>query len=264
MTANDSNNISTWDHFHFGLIVTGIGERKYLTNLFKTLSSTGFCSFKVIHFMGQRTPITSEKKIIKMVGNGKIIPDKDQAIGLKARLFLDRDSHRFVILIDDLEHARESIAKDVFGRYRLALDTILTDEQLHRASVHFLVNMLEAYYFADADAVNSVLKSASPFNDYEGDVETIRHPKNKLKELFPGFDEVKDGGEILERLDVEHVLSRCDTCCWLRTLFEWCVEIIKRHSYYGILSPSPSDKYCLKDGKFNDITRQQLNSVKQL
>lgn len=39
-----------------------------------------------------------------------------------------------------------------------------------RASVHFLVNMLEAYYFADADRVNAVL--ATSLQDDEGDIET--------------------------------------------------------------------------------------------
>jgi hypothetical protein len=41
-----------------------------------------------------------------------------------------------------------------------------------------------------------------------GDVETIRHPKNELKKLYPGFDEVKNGGCILDCLNVEHFLSR--------------------------------------------------------
>jgi len=45
----------------------------------------------------------------------------------------------------------------VFERYRNALDAVLATLQLHhRAAVHFLVNMLEAYYFAHADAVNTV------------------------------------------------------------------------------------------------------------
>ena len=47
------------------------------------------------------------------------------------------------------------------------------------ASVHFLVNMLEAYYFAHAAATNGVL--GTELEDFEGDVESIRHPKNDLK-----------------------------------------------------------------------------------
>ena len=45
----------------------------------------------------------------------------------------------------------------VTDRYRRVLDTILSSSQSRRASVHFLVNMLEAYFFAHSDAVNSVL-----------------------------------------------------------------------------------------------------------
>ena len=47
--------------------------------------------------------------------------------------------------------------QEVFGRYRAALDTVLSEDQARRAAVHFFVNMLEAYYFADTRAVNSML-----------------------------------------------------------------------------------------------------------
>jgi hypothetical protein len=36
--------------------------------------------------------------------------------------------------------------------------------------------------------------------DFEGDVETISHPKNALKRISPRFDEVEHGRLILERL----------------------------------------------------------------
>ena len=109
----------------------------------------------------------------------------------------------------------------------MALDTILDPVGWKtRASVHFLVNMLEAYYFADAAAINGVL--GTELIDFEGDVETIRHPKNDLKKLSPGFDEVEHGRLILERLDVIHVLSNPSTCRSLRTLFGWCSKAIGR------------------------------------
>jgi len=111
-----------------------------------------------------------------MVGRGEIIPDKDEDIGLKARKFLG-EGHDFILLIDDLEHDRAEEAEEVYARYRAALDVMLTPRGLEsRASVHFLVNMLEAYYFADATAVNSVL--GTDLEDFDGDVETIPHPKN--------------------------------------------------------------------------------------
>lgn len=168
--------------FHFGLIVTGKGERDHLPKLFRTLMATGICTFEVIRFIGQRSPITSTGRILTMVGEGKTIPDKDAAeIGLSARRYLSTDQCRLVILVDDLEHGRQPQAQQVFDRYRRALDTMLAGEQRIRASVHFLVNMLEAYYFAHADAVNTALGLVPLLADFEGDVETIPHPKARLK-----------------------------------------------------------------------------------
>ena len=105
-----------------------------------------------------------------------------------------------------LEAKRSSDTQQVFDRYRSALDAMLTEDQTHQASVHFLVNMLEAYYFADAQAVNAVL--GTDLDDFEGDVETIRNPKRDLKNLWPGFDEREHGRRSVERLDVLHALSR--------------------------------------------------------
>ena len=91
---------------------------------------------------------------------------------------------------------------------------------------------------------------------------TIVHWKTKrvevltARELARFFREVDDGKEILDRLDVEHVLSRPDTCAWLRTLFAWCVGVLEQHPLRESLSPS--DKYRLRDGILSDITRTQL------
>ena len=158
----------------------------------------------------QLRPMTSAKKKEKMVGTGKLIPDKDEEIALAARRYLS-GGFAYVILVDDLEHDYRDRAADVFQRYRLALDSILDPVGWkNRAAVHFLVNMLEAYYFAHAVAINGVL--GTELVDYEGDVEAIRHPKNDLKSLSPGFDEIEHGRLILERLDLIHVLSNPSTC----------------------------------------------------
>lgn len=109
-----------------------------------------------------------------------------------------------------------------------------------------MVYMLEAYYFADTNAINSVL--STNLKDYEGDVETIRHPKGELKRLFKGFDEIKHGGEILSILDVEHVLSNRKTCASLRALYQWCWEK---------MGQVPTDKYQLLNGKLSEVTRSQ-------
>ncbi len=247
-------------YFHIGLIVTGKGEQAHLPKLFQSLVETGICTFEVFRFVGQRGPITSKKKKLEMIGSGKVIPDRDVSkIGLPARGYLNTDGCRFVLLVDDLEYDRQDQARQVFDRYRKIFDTILTAEQQRRASTHFLVNMLEAYYFADARAVNAILNLDPPLEDYPEDAEDIRHPKGELKRLYPGFDEVDDGGEILDRLNIEHILSRPDTCASLRTLFAWCSKMLEQHPHYESLSMS--DKYRLCDGVLSIITGPQLSNI---
>ena len=164
------------------------------------------------------------------------------------------------MLVDDLEHHRRDRAQQVFDRYRQALDTILlTTDRIYRASVHFLVNMLEAYYFADANAVNTILGLNPPLEDWSEDVEIIPNPKAELKKLYPGFREVDDGGNILEHLNVEHVLSRSDTCASLRTLFAWCSKVLEKFPDYEALSLI--DKYQLRDGELSEVTRPQLDNI---
>ncbi len=133
--------------FQFGLIVTGEGERDHLPKLFATLMASGICNVKVIKFIGQRDP-RSDKRKLKMLGEGKTIPDRDaDDIGIPARKFLVANPSHFVILVDDLESSRLAFVEKVFDRYRKAFDTILPAQLRTRASIHFLVNMLEAYYF---------------------------------------------------------------------------------------------------------------------
>ena len=185
-----------------------------------------------------------------MIGSGKKIPDRDeQDIGLPARAFLSSETD-FVILVDDLEAGRSGEIQQIFDRYRLALDTILQSDQARRASVHFLVNMLEAYYFADARAVNAVL--GTELADCEGNVETIRHPKNELKGSCRGFDEIEHGCRILDTLRVCHVLSRRDTCSSLRTMFAWICKVI---------GEPEGETYQLLEGRYSDVTGDQLRTL---
>jgi hypothetical protein len=244
-------------YLHFGLVVTGKSERMHLPKLFRSLMSTGICTFQVIQFTGQRRPITSIKRKIAMVGSGKIITDRDQnEIALPARRYLKNNPCCLVILVDDLENDWREQAQEVFDRYRQVLDTMLTDLQKMRTSVHFLVNMLEAYYFADARAINAVLPLDSPLEDYKGDVENIRNPKAEILKLYPAFREIDDGGKILDVIDIEHVLSRPDTCAWLRTLFAWCAQILEQHPAHE--SFALPEKYRLHDGILCEVTRSQL------
>ncbi len=237
-----------WRHLRFGLIVTGKTEEHCLPELFRILASQGNCSFTVIRRIGQLSPIRSEKRVLRMVGTGKRIPDRDaEQIGLPARRFLS-DTGRFVILVDDLEASRSDDVDAVFGRYREALDAILGTRMSARAAVHFLVNMLEAYYFADANAVNRVLRT--DLEDFDGDAETIRHPKNDLKSIYAGFDEKKHGASIVRALDVSHVLAHEERCASLRTMFEWASVAAGRTAW-------------LPKGRLHDTTKGQIDVLRE-
>ena len=241
---------SAWRFFRFGMIVTGKGEEEFLPALFRSLAATGRCHFRVIRRIGQRSPIQSSRRQLRMIGSGKRIPDRDAVdIGLPSRRFLSSDD-RYVLVIDDLERRRSTDIQQIFDRYRLALDRMLTENQANRASVHFLVNMLEAYYFADAQAVNAVLET--DLVDFDGDVETIPNPKRDLKDLCRGFDEREHGRQIVERLNVPHMLSRADACCSLRTIFAW--------TYTAIEEPDCEIRLLL-DGCHNEITKGQIDTL---
>lgn len=240
-------------YFTFGLIVTGEGEEQFLPELFRDLMASGTCSFRVLRRIGQRSPRTSTARTPRMVGSAQKLPSNDDLeIGLPARHFIREGEGRFVLLVDDLEHARRPDKHAVFQRYRLALDAVLGPD-FTRGSVHFLVNMLEAYYFADALAVAAALASAGlaahALAPHAGDVEEIRHPKNQLKMLIPGFDEKKHGAIAVAALDLQRVLARPDTCASLRTLVAWCCKQMGRPR---------SQVYGLSDGIFDVVTGRQL------
>ena len=67
-----------WRFFEFGLIVTGEGEEEFLPKLFRSLEATGRCSFRVIRRIGQRSPIRSPRRQLRMIGSGKLIPHKQR------------------------------------------------------------------------------------------------------------------------------------------------------------------------------------------
>ncbi len=245
-----------WRFVKFGLLVTGVGEQTILPSLLRALCTSGHGTFQVIRKIGQRSPITSRRRELRMVGSGKQIPDRDaEEIGFPARAFLRESESRFVLLVDDLEHSRDEQRSEVFGRYRRALDSILGDVKW-RAGVFFLVNMLEAYYFADTAAIIAVLgPPPTPLEDWPGDVELISHPKNKLSEIFPFFNEVTHGASIVGRLDIEKVLGRMDTCASLRTLFAWCSIAMME---------TDQNQFCLSNGIYCGTTGRQLASLTRI
>lgn len=214
----------------FGLIVTGQGEERFLPQLFKLFhrhASRPACHFEVIRRIGQRSPRSSPRHQLEMVGKKrKVVPDRDmEDFGFPARAFLGHHGeHAHVILVDDLESARKDAHQEVFERYRKTLDAALYDPaQRRRAAVFFLVMMLEAYYFGDLEVLCEALQLEEiPKALCDVDVESIRHPKNDLKALFPGFDEIVHGERIVNRLDVVKVLEDPQRCAALRTMFAWC------------------------------------------
>lgn len=233
--------------FKVGLIVTGKGEEVFLPELLRSLTSAGTCHFRVLRRVGQRSPRGGSTAPLHVVGRrSSRIPTRDEEeIGLPAWRHLASDEAALVLVIDDLEHARRGMQAAVFRRYREALDLSLGPHYT-RAGVYFLVNMLEAYYFADVRALREVLGLV--IEDHAGDVEEIRHPKNRLKELAPGFDEIRDGAKIVARLDLEHVLGDPSTCAALRSLFAWCV---RKTGQPG------GTRFCLGTGRHDDVTRHQ-------
>ena len=258
MSAQDtaSNQVPQWAFLHFGLIVTGDTEREHLPKLFKSLMTTRICRFQVIRKIEQRSPITSRRRSPQVVGTNQTIERKDELeIGLPARGYVNRSDCHFVLLIDDLEYGRREQAQEIFDRYRTVLDTVL-DTLKHRASVHFLVYMLEAYYFADIQAIKTALGTALP--DHDGDVETIRNPKSDLRQMYPTFGEIDDGGRILDQIDSERVLYHPDTCASLRTLFAWCVKVLAEYSNYDCTDLD--DRYKLDNGILSVITGPQLGN----
>ncbi len=160
------------------------------------------------------------------------------------------------MVIDDLEGARRGIAEAVYARYRGALDTILSPVGWQtRASAHFLVNILEAYYFAHSEAVNSVAGVAVLAADHPTDVEQIGHPKSELKRCWKGFDEVDHGRRIVPLLDLEHVLSRPQECCSLRAMIAWCVA--KLIEAGAVWDDTLTNSYRLTDGCRSPLTSGQ-------
>lgn len=210
--------------------MTGKGEEQFLPNFLRAVTAPGLegsrCIFKVIRRVPQLHPISpGSRRDIKMTGRGMRLPTRDEELGHAALAFLKLNPSGFVMLVDDLEHNRRGIAGAVFERYRQALDGVL-NEWRWRASVHFLVNMLEAYYFADPNALKEVL--GLKIDDHDVDVESIRHPKNDIRSQFPGFNEIEHGNLIACRIDLEIVLDHPKRCTSLRSMIAWCSKALGR------------------------------------
>lgn len=244
----------TWRFIRFGLVVTGTGEREFLPQLFREISATGHARFFVLRQAGQRAQLT-QARIDDYLNHGKLIPDRDAEIAYDIRRHV-KNVDCFAIWIDDIESDCRASAEAKLHRLTHAMDVVIGTETAprRRCSAHFLVNMLEAYYFAHIDAVNEVL--AMNLAEHAGDCENIVHPKNELKRLANqagvAFDERSNGAEIVPKLNLDHILSNPQTCRALRTLVAWCWEAI---------GEPRSDKFRLTDGVYWDITAGQLSDL---
>lgn len=235
--------------FKILLIVTGEGEELFLPQFLRSLYETGRCCFTNPRRVGQLTP-RSESRRLKMVDGGKPLTNRQQELGLIARRFLQSDASHLVLLVDDLENRAES-HREVFALYRSAFDTMLAVDLQQRAGVHFLVRMVEAYYFAHNEVVNDVL--GLDLEDITADPESIRHPKGMLKQLCRergmSFDEKTDGQKIAERIDLPRVLSNPETCRSIRCLVKWC---------FDRTGAEMGDRFQLKSGHICRVAGVQL------
>lgn len=244
-------------HFKFILFVTGRGEEQHLPKLFQQIAASGLCTFVVKEFIGQRKPITSPKRLARMVGSGQKLPDKDFQKFAPARRYVAADPCNRILFIDDLEQSSRDEVNEKFSRYRFALDTVLGDKKEH-ASVHFLVNMLEAYFFAHPDAINIALDVEPLIQAHDGDVEAIPHPKSKLKNIVPTYNEIDSAGEILNYLDLEEVLSDPNTCAFLRTCIKWIIDRIRNYPDPTIFDDHKFDeRFHLTAGLLSSVTSGQ-------
>ncbi len=239
----------SWKYVHFGLVVTGEGERDFLPGLFRELAATKHANFFVLRQTGQRTQL-SQGRIEDYLKQGKQVPDRDADIALVIRRHV-ADADRYALWIDDLESDSRANAQPKLERLTRALDVVIGKwpSLRERCSAHCLVNMVEAYYFLHADAVTSVLKV--DFKEHDGDCENLRHPKNELKRLAGrgNFDEKEHGGQIVGRLDLDRILADPARCRALRTLVAWCWEAI---------GEPRGERFRLSDGVYWDVTAPQL------
>lgn len=249
-------NSSNGFFLHFHLLVTGEGEEDHLPKLFSKLAATGVCRFVVERRIRQLTP-RFERLKLEMLGRGGKIPSRAETeISFPARKFLRDYPERFLILIDDLEHDRRGQVESIFNLYRESLDKLLQDREKQRVAVHFLVNMLEAYFFADPGALAQALGLEVA---HSGDVEEIQHPKNLLKQHFPNYREREHSGQILKYLNLHQVLADPTTCSWLRSCTSWIVRALHADldpSLHPVLAETVEACH-LEEGKCVRLTLEQ-------
>ena len=214
-----------WTYFTIGVWVTGEGEQKFMPAFLRELSGTGRCSVVVQQRIGQLTA-RGQKRKLKMVGKGQHVSTRQEDIALRIRGFLQASDLNLALLVDDLE--KRSVA-EAYTIYREPIDRVTPDENMRkRASVNFLVPMVEAYFLADAEAVKQSIGVTVPALGQ--DPETVSGPKGKLKtyckEASVDYNEKEHGEKLAGAIDLQKVLGESDHCKSLRTLMKWCLSRI--------------------------------------
>ncbi len=69
------------------------------------------------------------------------------------------------------------------------------------------------------------------------------------------FDAKMHGDPILRLLDIPHILARPDECCWLRTIFAWCIG--KLGAVDALYDETTGQEFCLDSGCQSAVTRGQ-------
>lgn len=217
----------------FQIYVSGRGEEIGITDFFRELISTGSCVFVgKPKFFKQIAPKSNQSKRLDrakptITGTTKPAPDKRiEHFGLPTRSFLSADKANRVLLIDDLE---DHDPKDKLLLLRSYFDPVLDDFQKKRVGIFFLVPMVEAYFLADFQAINKIC--GTNFKQFQGDPELVGK-KGNIKSEFLEYNEVAHAPEIMKQICLKTVLSNPSTCCWLRSLVDWCLEQMNQVSLF--------------------------------
>lgn len=256
--------MSAWRFHHIGLLVTGKAEEECVPLLLnKALAGAtgGRCVVQTIRRVEQLRPRRASTPAPKLAvaGSKGLILRRDEEIALAARMFLRQHRDGLVVLLDDEERTGDAIDDDgrielhgVFERYRDAFDGMLGGDA-RRVGVFFLRRMLEAYYFAQPEAIGLALDVESGAFD-GADVEALSHPKGRLKGLCQqrgrAFNEREDGRTISGLIELDVILDGIETCASLRALVAWCMAAVG-----GCEAP---DRFQLAGGIIDRVTGPQL------
>lgn len=245
---------SEYRQIEFVVAVTGHAEEACVPTIVRkaTESLSSFVLVRQVRRVHQRP----RSRIVRRGSTkAQVLPDHVTLAREVPKLV--HDNNVFFLWIDDLEGGTDRpAARQHFDYYAQLLDKACHTPLRAKCSIHFLVNMLEAYFLADTSSANIVL--GTNLTNHAGDCEDIKNPKGVLesavKKLDPSakYDVKEDGGSIAKQLNLETILSSPDRCRALRTLVAWCWEAI---------GEPRDERFQLASGQYWDVTAAQLQQV---